>query len=104
MPNSLLGIFRHKCLELGFGILMLQVSVPCSLKHARKFGPAVRRAHVDDPHGREPDPRRLDPEEARRVPPFYTPPEFLFRLQKEGLVERIGGYFDLHPVAAASAV
>src|SRR5262245_42382488 len=79
MPNGLFGIFRHERLELGFGMLMLQVSFLGSLKHAREFGPSIRRAHVDDPHGLEPDSWRLNTHEARRLATLDRAPELLFR-------------------------
>ena len=90
MPDRLLGVLRHEALELGLGILMLEVGLSRSPKHAGEFGPSVRRAHVDDPHRLDAGPRRLDAEEARGLAAFHAAPEFLFRRQKEVLIERIG--------------
>ena len=69
-------------------------------KHIGEFGPGIRCAHVDDAHGLNPGPRRLDAEQARRVAGLNTPPELLFRRQQQVLVERVGGEGDFHPFAA----
>ena len=45
--------------------------------------------------------RWLDAEDARALAALDAAPEFLFRRQKEVLIERIGWYLDLDPLAAA---
>ena len=45
--------------------------------------------------------RWLDAEDARALAALDAAPEFLFRRQKKVLIERIGWYLDLDPLAAA---
>ena len=80
---------------------MLEMGFARAQKHIGEFGPGVRRAHVNDPHGLNPWPGRLDAEQARRLTSLNAAPELLFRGQQEVLVERVGGEGDLHPFAAA---
>src|SRR6516164_7879029 len=101
MPDRLLGIFRDKSFELCLGILMLEVSLFGSPKYGRKLCPGIGRAHVDYPHRLNASTRRLDPKEPRSFAALHAAPELLFRSQKQMLVERIGGYLDLDPFAAA---
>ena len=101
MPDGFLGIFRHEGLELCLGILMFEVRLSRSPKYAGELGPSIRRAHVDDPHRLDSRTRRFDAEEARGLAAFHAAPELLFRRQKQVLIERIGWYLDLDPLAAA---
>src|SRR6266511_6123519 len=101
MPDRLLGVLWHEALELGLGILMLEVSLARASKHAREFRPGIVCAHIDDPQRLNASSRWLDAEEARALAVLDAAPEFLLRRQKEVLIERIGWYLDLDPLAAA---
>src|SRR5262245_57850988 len=101
MPDRLLGVFWHEALELRPGVLMLEVGLACAPKYAGEFGPGIGRAHVHDPHRLKASSRWLDAEEARALAALDAAPEFLFRRQKKVLIERIGWYLDLDPLAAA---
>src|SRR6476646_253519 len=101
MPDRLLDVLWHEAFELRLGVLMLEVGLACALKHTGEFGPGIRRTHIDDPHRLDAGPGWLDAEDARALAALDAAPEFLFRRQKEVLIERIGWYLDLDPLAAA---
>src|SRR6266576_2427296 len=61
MANRFLSVLGHKGLELGLGILMLEVSLASPPKHAREFRPGIGCAHVDDAH-------RFDPRAGGSIP------------------------------------
>jgi hypothetical protein len=100
MADRLLGILRHETFELGLGLLMLEVSLSGAAKDVGEFRPCIRRAHIHDPHRLNAGPRWLDAEEARGLAALHAAPEFLFGRQQEVLVQCIGGYLDLDPLAA----
>src|SRR5436305_13495613 len=80
---------------------MLEVGLSCAAKDVGEFRPGVGQTHVHDPHHLDASSRWLDAEEARAVAALNAAPEFLFRRQKKVLIERIGWYLDLDPLAAA---
>src|SRR4051812_40826235 len=102
MPNRLPGVLRHQAFELDLCILMLEIGVSGAPKCTGEFRPGVGRAHVDDPHRLDAGARWFGAEEARGLAAFYAPPEFLFRREQEVLVERVGRYLDLDPLATPS--
>src|ERR1700716_3663483 len=102
MADGLLGVLRHQALELRLGVLMLEVSLSGAPKDLGEFRPSIGRAHIHDPHRLNASSRRFDAEETRGLAALHTAPKFLFRRQQEVLVEGIGGYCDLHPLAAPS--
>ena len=55
-----------------------------------KLRPGIGCAHVDDPDGFDPRPRRLDAEQARGLAALDAAPELLLRRKQEVLIERIG--------------
>src|SRR5271166_2880036 len=101
MPGRLLGVLRHEAFELRLGVLMLEVSLAGPPKDIGELRPGIGRAHVDDPHRLDAGPRWIDAEDARGLAVLHAAPEFLFRGQQEVLVEGVGGYLDLDPLAAA---
>src|SRR3954467_7993702 len=102
MPNRLLGVLRLEAFELSLRILMLTIRGSGAPKCTGEFRPGVGRAHVDDPHRLNAGARGFDAEEARGLAAFYAPPEFLFRRQKQVLVERVAANLDLDPLATPS--
>src|SRR5262245_4000322 len=100
MPDRLFGVLWHEAFELRLGVLMLEVGLSCAAKDVGEFRPGVGRAHVHDPHRLNASSWWLDAEEARALAALNAAPEFLFRRQKKVLIERIGWYLDLDPLAA----
>ena len=70
-------------------------------KHAGKFRPRIRRAHIDDTHRLDANPRRLGKEQARRVARFNAAPELFLGREQQMLVERISRNGKFNPLAAA---
>ena len=101
VTDGFLCIFRQEGLELCLGILVFEVRLSRSPKYAGELGPSVRRAHVNNPYRLDSRARRFYAEEARGLAALHTPPELLFRRQKQVLIERISWYLDLDPFAAA---
>ncbi len=101
MADRLLGVLGHQPLELDLGPLVLEEGGAGRAEHAGEFRPGIGRAHVDDPDRFDPWSRRLDAEQARGLAILDAAPEFLLRGQEQVLIERIGGYRDLDPFAAA---
>src|SRR5262245_2316200 len=100
MPDRLLGVLRHQCLQFGLGILVFEKSRTRAAENPCKFRPRVRRAHVDDAYGLNTNPRWLRQEHARRLTRFNTTPELFLSCEQEMLVERISRDGKLHPLAA----
>src|SRR2546430_15911879 len=48
MPDCLLGVLRHKPLELRLGGLVLEIGLTRAPEHAGELRPGVGCAHVDD--------------------------------------------------------
>src|SRR5262249_38198297 len=78
VADRLLGVLRHQGLQLGFGILMLEVSLARAPEHAREFRPSIGCAHVDDPHRFDPRAGRLDSKQARGRAILNAAPKFFF--------------------------
>jgi hypothetical protein len=102
MPGRLLGILRHEALELGLGLLMLEMGRPSPRKDPSELCPGIRGAHVDDPHRLDARLRRLDAEWARSLAAFYAAPEFPLSGNDEVPIKGIGMGFDFDPLAATS--
>src|SRR5271169_4378974 len=62
MADRLLGILRHQALELGLGLLVLEVGVPGPGKDAGEFRPGIGAVHVDNSDRLDARFRWLDPE------------------------------------------
>src|SRR5450631_2794842 len=88
MPDSFLGVVRHQGFEFALGLLMLEKRRSGPPEAAGKFRPSVGSTHIDDPHGLDPRPRRLGPEEVRRLAGLHAAPELLFGRQQQVLIER----------------
>src|SRR5262249_13304362 len=101
MANRLLGVLGHKGLEFRLGVLMLEVSLARTPKHAGEFRQGIVCANVDDPRRFDPGPTRLDSKQSRGLAILNAAPEFFLGREQEVLVERIGRDGDLHPFAAA---
>ena len=80
---------------------MFQKGFPSAAENARKFGPGVRSAHVDDSDCFDPWLRRFCTEEARSLAALDAAPELPLRRDNKVLIERIGMGGDLDPFAAA---
>src|SRR5450759_4659464 len=101
MAEGFLGILRHQDFEFGFGPFMVQEGRAGLAKYPRQFGPGIGRAHINDPHRRDPRSWWFDAIEARGLATLHTPPELLFRGQQQLLVEAIGGDCAFQPFAPA---
>ena len=64
MADRLLGIFWHQALELGLGLLVLEMRRPGPRKDRGELRPGVGGAHIDNADGLDPRLWRLDPEQA----------------------------------------
>src|SRR5262245_56024077 len=87
MADRLLGVLGHKGLELGLGILMLEVRLARAPKHAREFRPGVGCAHVDDPHRFDPRAGRLNSKQSRGLAILNAAPELFLGREQKVLVE-----------------
>jgi len=101
MGNRLLGIVRHQALELGLGLLVLEMRLVGSREDRSELCPSVGRNHVNNPHGLEPRLGRLDSEQLGFFAPLDTAPELALGSHDQVLIERIGMGQDLNPFAAA---
>ena len=101
MANRLLGIFRHQALELGLGLLVLEMRLVGSREDRSELCPSVGRSHVNNPHGLEPRLWRLDSEQLGFFAALDTAPELALGGDDQMLIERIGVGQDLNPFAAA---
>ena len=101
MAARLLGILRHKLLQLGFRDLMLAVGLSGAQIGCRKLRPQIGRSHVDDLDGLQPRTRRFDVEQERRLAALDAAPELLLSREQEMLIERVGMNLDLDPFATA---
>src|SRR4029077_13038631 len=48
VTDRLLGILGHQALELGLGLLMLEMSLPGADEDVGKFRPGIGGGHIDD--------------------------------------------------------
>src|SRR5262249_46960112 len=69
MPDRLLGVLRHQCLELVLRALVVEKGLPGVAEKGGELGPRVRRAHVDDADGLDARPWRLCHDEVRDFAP-----------------------------------
>src|SRR5271166_1586460 len=60
MAGGFLGVVRHQGFELGLSSLMVKKGGTGGAEEAGELRPGIRSAHVDDPDGLDPRPRRLD--------------------------------------------
>src|SRR5690349_21548635 len=88
MPNRFLGVLRNKRLELAFGTFMIQVGRAGGAEERSKFGPRVRRAHVNDADGLDARARRLGIDEVRQFAKLHAAPELLLRRDQDAEIER----------------
>src|SRR5208337_2725549 len=95
MPDRFLRVLGHQGFELGLCPLVVEEGAARIAEQGRELRPGVRGAHVDNADGLDARAWRLDAEEVRGLATFHAAPEFLFRRQKQMLVEGIGGYLDL---------
>ena len=86
MADRFLGVLGHKGLELRLGILMFEVSLLSSPKHARELRPGIGCAHVDDPYRLDPRAGRLDSKQSRGLAILNAAPEFFLGREQEVLV------------------
>src|SRR5665811_613817 len=80
---------------------MFLESGPCPSKRGGKFRPAVGGAHIDDADGFKAWSRSLDTKQMGLLAAFYAMPKFLLCNEQEVLVQGIGEYSHLNPLAAA---
>src|SRR2546430_9554480 len=93
---------RREAIAIFFFFLMIRRPPRSTLFPSRTLcRSGICRTHIDDPHRLNASSRWLDAEEARALAALDAAPEFLFRRQKKVLIERIGWYLDLDPLAAA---
>jgi hypothetical protein len=101
MAGRLLGILGHQALELGLGLLVVEMRLVGLREDRGELRPSVRRSHVDNPHGLKPRLGRLDPKQLGLFAALDTAPEFTFGGDNQMLVQRIGVRQNLNPFAAA---
>src|ERR1700733_2957501 len=101
MADRLLRIVRHQAFELGFGSLMLEVSIAGANEDIGEFAPGIRAAHVDYMDGLNARSRWVYTEESRRFTCLDATPELALGRDDEMLVEGIRVCGDLYPFAAA---
>src|SRR5262245_27033995 len=101
MPDRLLGILRHKRLELALRALVVEKGFPGVEEERFELSPRVRRAHIENADGLDARPWRLGHDEVRDFAGLDAAPELLFRRHQNGEIERVHRYGDLDPFAAA---
>jgi hypothetical protein len=84
VPEGFLYVLRDKRLKLSPRALVLSVSGARSDELSGLLRPAVRRRHIDYPHGWEFGPRRLGAEHAGRFPGLHAAPEDALDLKQNG--------------------
>src|SRR5258708_29030727 len=70
VPDRLLSVLRHQCLELALRALVVEKGLPGVAEQGCELGPRIRRAHIDDADRLDARPRRLDAEETRGLAVF----------------------------------
>ena len=88
MADGLLGVLRHQRLEFGLGALMVEKGRARRAEQPGEFRPGVRLAHVDDPDGLDPRPRRLDAVGSWGLAGLHAAPEPPLGGDEEVLIER----------------
>jgi hypothetical protein len=90
MADRLPGILRHQVLELGLGLLVLEMRLPGVDEDAGVLRPGIGSAHIDDANGLNPRLRWFDAEKGRGLAALHAAPELPLSSDNEMLVERIG--------------
>src|SRR5262249_27664999 len=83
MPDRLLDVLRHQCLELAFRPLMLEKGLPGIAEQGSELRPRVRRTHIGDTDGLDARPRLLCIDEVRRLTGLDAAPELLLRRDQD---------------------
>src|SRR5438046_5151557 len=78
MPDRLLGVLRHKGLELALRTLVVEKRLPGVAQQRCELGPRIRRAHIDDADRLDARPWRLGHDEARYFAGLDAAPKLLF--------------------------
>jgi hypothetical protein len=99
MPDGFLGIVGHQSLQLGLGLLVLEIGRTGSGKDPGKLRPRIGRAHVKDTKRIDPGWRWVNAKQARELSTLDTAPELPLRRDNQMLIERIRGGGDLNPLA-----
>jgi hypothetical protein len=102
MPDRLLGVLRHQCLELALRALVVEKGFSSVAEERCELGPRVRRAHIDNADRLDARLWRLGHNEMRDFAGLDATPELLFRRYQNGEIERVHRNGDLDPFAAAS--
>ena len=79
MADRLLRILRHQSLELGFGLLVLEMRILGSDEDIGELRPGIGGAHIDDADCLNPRLRRLDAKQGRGLAALHTAPELPLR-------------------------
>ena len=100
MPDRLLDVLWHEAFELRLGVLMLEVGLACAPKHTGEFGPGIWHSY------RRSAPPRCGrggstPKTRGRSPLSTQRQNFFSAVKRKVLIEQIGWYLDLDPLAAA---
>ena len=101
VADGLPGVFRHQFLQVGLGGLVLLVGRPGPAIGGGELRPGIGGTHIDDPDRLQPWPRRLDPEQPRRLAAHHAAPELLLGGEQQVLVQRIGMDREFNPFASA---
>src|SRR5262245_34133360 len=75
VADRLLGILRHKSLELAFRVFVLEKGAAGIAENRGELRPRIRRTHIDDADGLDARPRRLGIDEVGRLSGLHAAPE-----------------------------
>ena len=99
--DRLLRILWRQALELGLGLLMLEMRLPGADEDIGELGPNIGGAHIDNADRLNARLRRLDTKQGRGLAALHAAPKFALSSDNEVLVKGIGMGGDLDPFAAA---
>src|SRR5215831_5367998 len=77
MPDRVLDVLRHQCLELVFRPLVVEKGLAGVAEQGRELGPGIRCAHIDDADRLNARPRLLGIDEMGRFAGLDAAPELL---------------------------
>src|SRR6516162_966137 len=101
VTDRLLGIFRYQALQLGLGLLMVEMRLVGLREDRGELRPSIGRSHIDNTHGFKPRFWRLDPKQLGLFAALDTAPEVALRSDDEMLIQRIGMGEDLDPLPSS---
>ena len=87
-PIACCASSRHQALELGLGLLVLEMRLPGADEDIGELGPGIGGAHIDNADRLNARLRRLDPEQGRGLAAFHAAPELALGGDDEVLVKR----------------